>query len=236
MQTLLEDLVKSNRILAHERVVDDFGHISMRHPDRPDRFFLSWAISPARVTRDDIVEYDLDGAPQSDLAGRRSYSERVIHAAIYAARPDVMAVCHHHSSAMIPFASSTMPLRPVYHLGAVMGAHVPVWDSRPEFGDTSLLVDDMPKARSLATALGENNLVLLRRHGVVVVGKSLKETVFTAIYASENAAMQQQALAMGEVSYLSPGEIEKSAALNLSPLGIDRSWPNRCIRAGLQPD
>ena len=236
MQGELKDLVNANRILAHERVVDDFGHISVRHPDRPDRFLLSWAISPARVTRDDIVEYDLDGEAQSGLTGRRSYSERVIHAAIYAARPDVMAVCHHHSSAMIPFASSTAPLRPVYHLGAVMGAHVPVWDSRTEFGDTSLLVDDMPKARSLAAALGKNSLALLRRHGVVVVGKSLKETVFTAIYASENAAMQREAMAMGEVSYLSPGEIEKAAALNLSPLGIERSWPNRCIRAGVEPD
>lgn len=230
-------LVKANRILANEGVVDDFGHVSARSPEDPGRYFISCAISPARVTAADIYEYELDGMPIADLEGRRSYSERAIHGAIYEARPDVMAVCHHHSGAMVAFASSTVPLRPIFHLGAVLGHEVPVWDSHTEFGDTSLLVDDMDKARSLARALGPHSVALLRRHGAVVAGASVKQVVFSAIYSADNATAQARMIAMGgDISYLTAGEIDQAAALNLSSAGIDRSWPNRCARAGLKAD
>lgn len=229
----LKVLVQANRILAHEGIVDDFGHISVRNPKNPERFFISRAISPARVSREDIHEYALDGSPVSDMGDNRPYAERVIHAAIFEARPDVMSVCHHHAAAMLPFASSDAVLRPVYHLGAVLGGPVPVWDSHAEFGDTSMLVNNMDMARSLARALGNGPFVLLARHGTVVAGKGIRETVQSAIYGAENATIQQHAMSVGRVSYLTPGEIEKTAAINLGPLGVERSWPNRCARAGV---
>jgi len=236
IEKVLDLLVKANRILAHEQIVDDFGHISVRNPANPQHFFISCAISPARVTREDIYEFWLTGEAVSDLGGRPAYSERAIHGAIYERRPDVMAVCHHHSSALLPFTCSDIPLRPIYHLGCVIGERVPVWDSQDRFGDTSMLVDDMEKGRDLAEALGDNVLVLMRRHGAVLAGPSIKHVVLMAIYSAENAKLQKEAMTLGTPSYLTAGEIEKAARVILSPQGIDRSWPNRCIRAGLPLD
>lgn len=236
LERALDLLVKANRILAHEQIVDDFGHVSIRSPVDPGRFFISWAISPGRVTRQDIFEYRLTGEPVSDLGRRPSYSERVIHGAIYERRPDVGAVCHHHSGALLPFACSDTVLRPVYHLGCVLGHEVPLWDSQDRFGDTSMLVDDMDKGRDLAGALGANALVLMRRHGAVLAGRDVRQVVLMAIYSAENARLQMQAMAMGTPSCLTPGEIDRAAAVILSPAGIDRSWPNRCARAGLSTD
>src|SRR5579863_8018993 len=96
LNELLGDLVIANRILANEKVVDALGHVSTRHPDRPDRFFLSCSRSPELVVRDDIMEYDLDCNP-IDQRGRPMYFERPIHGAIYKARPDVMSVVHNHA-------------------------------------------------------------------------------------------------------------------------------------------
>src|SRR5580698_1959052 len=102
---LKRDLMIANRILAHEDVVDTFGHISVRHPDRPEHFLLSRARSPEVVTVDDIMEFDLAG---NALGGdeRENYIERFIHAAIYEARPDVTAVVHSHADEVLPFTVS----------------------------------------------------------------------------------------------------------------------------------
>ena len=99
---VLRDLVIANRILAHEGVVDAYGHISVRHPERSDRFFLSGSRSPELVTLDDIIEYDLDCNP-IDLRGRAQYTERPIHGGIYRKRPDVISVVHNHAYEVIPF-------------------------------------------------------------------------------------------------------------------------------------
>ncbi len=53
------------------------------------------------------------------------YAERQIHGRIYQARPDVMAVCHNHSAATIPFGVTNVPMRPIFHMGSVIGSHVP---------------------------------------------------------------------------------------------------------------
>src|SRR5215469_13249296 len=92
---VIEDLVAANRILATERVVDAFGHVSARHPERPDRFLLSQARPPELIEADDIMEFALDGEP-IEPKGRKPYLERFIHAALYEAREDVGAVVHSH--------------------------------------------------------------------------------------------------------------------------------------------
>src|ERR1700704_6928891 len=77
LDTLLDELVTANRILAREEVVDSFGHISVRHPDRPDRFFLSRARAPDCVEREDLMEFTLDGNPV-EAGGGQPYLGRVI--------------------------------------------------------------------------------------------------------------------------------------------------------------
>ncbi|WP_203071833.1 class II aldolase/adducin family protein [Falsiroseomonas ponticola] len=227
----IRELVIANRILAREDVIDDFGHVSLRHPERPDRYFLSRSRSPVAVTSDDIMEFELDGTPIAQN-GRRIYSERAIHSAIFMARPEVRAVIHHHARPVIPFTVTKTPLKPVFHMGSVMGAEVPVWDSQDEFGDTNMLVDDLPRGHSLARALGQNRSVLLARHGACNVGVSLRAAVFTAVYMKDNAAMVLASLPHGPVTYLTPGEVEQTATMLLSDMPLARAWDYWITRAG----
>src|SRR5215471_20377530 len=180
------ELARANRILAHEDVLDAFGHVSVRHPDDPGRYLLSRSRGPELVQADDILEFTLDSEPVVPPT-RRLYSERVIHGCIYQMRPDVHAVVHHHAPSIMPFVIAGVDLLPVFHLGASMGARAPFWDSRDEFGDTSLLVVKVEEGRSLARALGDNWTVLMRRHGATVAGRSIRETTFRTIYSCRNA-------------------------------------------------
>src|SRR5882672_7651032 len=198
---LRRDLATAYRLVANEGMLDAFGHISVRNPNNPNRYFLSRSRAPALVQPEDILEYDLDSNPIVPPT-TRPYSERVIHGEIFKARPDVNAVCHHHAPSIMPFAISGVPLQPVFHLGAAMGKYAPFWDSRDEFGDTNLLVVKPEEGASLARALGDNAIVLMRRHGATVVGGTLRELVFRTLYSAKNAEHQLAAHVLGYVSPL----------------------------------
>src|SRR3546814_14447667 len=150
LDKLIGHLVIANRALAQENVVDAYGHVSVRHPHRPDRFFIARSLAPELVTREDIVELDLSGEPVA-TEDRALYLERFIHAGVYAARPDVNAVVHAHAEATLPYCvCPAVPLRPNHHSRSFIGSHVPLWDIADEFGDTNLLVADLPHCANSA--------------------------------------------------------------------------------------
>jgi ribulose-5-phosphate 4-epimerase/fuculose-1-phosphate aldolase len=207
--SLLNDLVIANRILAHQEVVDAYGHVSVRHPDKPDRFFLARSLAPDLVTRDDIVEFTLDGQPVRE-ENRPLYLERFIHGGILEARPDVAAVVHAHAEDILPFGLvNEIPLRPVIHSGSFIGAHVPTWDIADQFGDTNLLVANREQARDLAKCLGQRNVVLMRGHGFTAAARSLIEVVRMSVFLPRNARALLRARQLGgPIKYLSQGEID----------------------------
>jgi HCOMODA/2-hydroxy-3-carboxy-muconic semialdehyde decarboxylase len=217
-----EDIVIGSRVLAEFGVLDGFGHVSARDPSNPNHFLMSRSLAPALVTADDIMAFDLDGNAV-DPRGRSVFLERFIHSEIYKARPDVMSVVHTHSPGVIPFSVTQVPLRPMYHNAAFLAAGTPVWDIRKAFGETDMLVRDGARGKSLAEALGDKPVVLMRGHGDVTVGPSVKMAVFRAYYTDVNARLQSQALALGgEVNYLTPGEGAKADAINF--VVLDRIW------------
>jgi HCOMODA/2-hydroxy-3-carboxy-muconic semialdehyde decarboxylase len=226
----LAELVTANRILAREGIVDAFGHVSIRHPAQADHYCLSRARAPECIEAADIMEFAADGTP-IEARGRKPYAERFIHGAIYEARPDVRAVVHTHSPGIIPFGVTGVPLRPVMHMCASMGTEVPIWDSRTSFGDTNLLVTTMAMGRDLAAGLGSRPVALMRGHGAVVAGGSLREVVFNAIYLELNATLQQRAAALGEITFLSDGEVRAILATR-SSFTFERAWEYWCQRAG----
>ena len=230
----LEELVTANRILASERVVDAFGHVTIRHPASADRYLMARARAPQCVEVEDVMEFTLDGTAL-DPRDRKAYAERHIHGAIYEMYPAVRAVVHNHSPSVIPFGITGTPLRPVMHMCASMGARVPVWDSRTAFGDTNLLVTSMAMGRDLATALGTGTVALMRGHGCVVAGASLREVVFNAVYLELNAELQLKAAALGSITFLSDGEIEAVLATR-SSFTYERAWEYWCRRAGREYD
>jgi ribulose-5-phosphate 4-epimerase/fuculose-1-phosphate aldolase len=230
LKELLHDLVVANRILAHEGVVDAYGHVSFRHPQRSDRFFLSCSRSPELVTVDDLIEYDLECNP-IDQRGRTMYMERPIHGAIYQARPDVNSVVHNHSHEVIPFGvSKNATLRPMLHVAATIGREIPVWDIREKFGDTNLLVVTMDQGHDLARTLGPRSSVLMRGHGCAVAGQSLYDAVHKSVYLRVNAKLQAEAMRFGgEITYLSDGEIaEMSKQVQDRKSRAWEYWTQRC--------
>src|SRR6185437_4800973 len=218
------ELALANCIVAHEGVIDAFGHVSMRHPDNPNRYLLSRSRAPELVTPEDLLEYDLDSQPIRD-PGTGQYSERVIHGEIYKARPDVMAVCHHHCPSFMPLLITGADYMPVFHLGAGAGMKPPVWDQHDEFGDTNMLVVKPEEGASLARTLGSQWMVLMKRHGVTVAGLDVKDCVFRSIFSARNAEFQVRAMMIGgTVTPLSLGETRLAAQLLNNTTGLNRSW------------
>jgi HCOMODA/2-hydroxy-3-carboxy-muconic semialdehyde decarboxylase len=232
----LHELIVATRILANEKILDAFGHVSVRNPNNPSHYFIPRHRAPELAEVSDIVELNLDSEPVKPT-DFRLYSERVIHGEIYKARPDIHAVVHHHAHTVLPFAISGREIVPVFHLGAVMGK-VPFWDQRDEFGDTNMLVIKPEEGASLARALGPNWMVLMRRHGATVAGTNLRNLTFRTVFSSDNCKLLSQAIAHGHVDSLSPGEIPLTAAYQERPPSTNRAWDywvRQVEKVGLMP-
>jgi ribulose-5-phosphate 4-epimerase/fuculose-1-phosphate aldolase len=221
---LIDDLVAANRILSNEGVVDGFGHVSVRHDTAEGVFLLARSMAPGLVTAGDIMEYGSDGEPLGDDR-RTAYVERFIHSEIYQALPQVRAVVHSHSPAVIPFGVTAAKLRPIYHMSSFLGSDVPVFEIRETGGEaTDMLIRTPELGAALAQSLGQGSVALMRGHGNVVVGGSLPEVVFRAIYTEANARLQADALRLGDgsVTYLNDGEAAAATATNARVLS--RAW------------
>jgi HCOMODA/2-hydroxy-3-carboxy-muconic semialdehyde decarboxylase len=235
VKTLINDLVIANRILANEDVVDAYGHVSVRHPDDPSRFFLARSLAPEFITPADIMEFTLDGEPVKK-GGPAPYLERFIHGGIFEARPDVLAVVHAHAEDILPFGlTDGTPLKPVIHSGSFIGSNVPVWDIADNFGDTNLLVANVAQGQDLAKSLGNDNVALMRGHGFAAAARSLIEVVRMAVYLPRNARALWRARQLGgEVKYLSQGEID-ARNRGYSPYSVEtwRAWHYWANKAGV---
>jgi len=219
---LVQELVDANHILAHQGVVDAFGHVSVRHDQRPEHFLLSRNVAPANVEAADIIEFDKDSTPL-DADGRRIYVERFIHGEIYRARPDVTAIVHSHSRSVVPFSVvESVRFRPACHMCGFLGDGADIFEIREAAGAaTDLLIRDRQLGRALAKKLGAANVILMRGHGSTVVGPTLKQAVYRAIYTEVNARLVADALRLGPVTYLTPDEAQ--AALSIEN-EIERPW------------
>jgi HCOMODA/2-hydroxy-3-carboxy-muconic semialdehyde decarboxylase len=191
----LADLAAASRILAERGVVDAFGHISIRHPEAPDRYFMSTSMAPALVTPDDIIEYNLDSEP-CNANGRGSFLERFIHGEIYKARPDINSVVHSHSPSVIPFGLVETKIEAMFHNAAFLAADVPVFDISEKFGKTDMLVSDHPKGIAFADCLGDKDIALMRAHGSVACGPTMQMAVFRAVYTEVNSRVQHWTMAL----------------------------------------
>jgi ribulose-5-phosphate 4-epimerase/fuculose-1-phosphate aldolase len=219
---VIQDLVAANRILADQGILDGYGHVSIRHPSAPNRYFLSRSLAPAIITADDIMEYDLDSNPV-DQAGRLMYLERFIHGEIYKARSDVNAVVHSHSPTVIPFGVTTVKLRPIFHMSAFLGHNTPNFEIRDTAGMTDLLIREPKLGHALAHTLGDHPVALMRGHGNVCVGPNIMVAVYRAVYTEVNARLQAQAIALGgPITFLDPRECE--AITNRKETNVQRPW------------
>lgn len=223
VSSTIRELVDANHILFDQGVVDGFGHVSVRHPALPDRFLLARSMAPGLVAEKDILVFDLHGAPV-EKDGPAVYLERFIHSEIYRGRPDVVAVIHSHSPSVVPFSAVTgTKLRPIFHMCGFLGAGTPVFEIRDFAGPSSdLLISDNRLGSALAQSLGSGPAVLMRGHGSTVVGSTLRQAVFRAVYTEVGARLQSEAMKLGPVTYLTEGEA--TATTNTNNTQIDRAW------------
>ena len=216
-----DDLVAANRILAEHGVIDAYGHVSLRSPKDPNRYYLAHSIAPERVQAEDILEYDLDSRPLDD-AGRESVRERYIHGEIYKTRPDVMAVVHNHSPSVIPFSVTGVPMRALFHMAAFVGDGLPNFEIRDVQKGTDLLVKTPALGKALAFTLKDKPAALMRGHGAVVVGENLPRAVGRSVYLELSARMQMQALLLSKkITYLDKAEVLASMPIQ----DYKRAWP-----------
>jgi ribulose-5-phosphate 4-epimerase/fuculose-1-phosphate aldolase len=221
---LIGNLVIANRILYDQGVVDGFGHISARSDHNPEHFLLARSMAPGLVTTADIMQHDRDGEPV-DPQGRTPYLERFIHSEIYKTHPKVTSVVHTHSPAVIPFGVVKIPLRPIYHMSSFLGTGVPVFEIRDAAGPaTDMLIRTPALGAALAKSLGGAAVALLRGHGNVVVGGSIQEAVFRAVYTEVNARLEADALRLGggQIRFLNAGEAKNATETNRAQ--ITRAW------------
>ncbi|MGA2990143.1 MAG: class II aldolase/adducin family protein [Candidatus Korobacteraceae bacterium] len=212
--SIIEDLVVANHILAYKDVVDGYGNVSVRNPKNPNQYFMARSMAPALVSKSDIMTFDLDNNPVGKDT-REAYVERFIHGEIYRARPDVNAIVDCHSSALIPFGVTNIPLRPLSDMTAFIASGVPVFeirDFRPA-GEKNMLVNNRELGQALARVLGKGAAALMRGHGAVIVGTSLSQVAGRSFYLDINAKLEMETIALGQpVSYLEPGEGMPSSA------------------------
>jgi ribulose-5-phosphate 4-epimerase/fuculose-1-phosphate aldolase len=220
LKTALDELMMANQILVQEGVIDGFGHVSIRHPSQSDHYFMI-RNNAATTIEDAVMELDRESNPVRTEKQRPSI-ERFIHGEIYRARSEVMAVVHTHAPALIPFGVSSMKLKPLYHMCGFLGTGVPVFDIGKEHGPTNMLITSHELGQSLVRSLEKNSLVLMRGHGATIVGTSVKEAVYKAVYTNLNAQLQPVAMQMGEPTYLSTEEARLADELHHAVL--DRPW------------
>jgi len=223
MKEELEDLVAAYRILAAQGVIDAYGHVSIRSPRDPGRYYLARSLAPELVQFNDLLEYDLDSTP-IDPRGRESVRERFIHGEVYKARPDVMAVVHNHSPSVIPFSVTGVPMRPIYHMASFVGEGIPNFEIRDFEKGTDLLVKTAPLGKALAQVLSSKPAALMRGHGAVVVGENIARAVGRSVYLEQSAQLQMQAMQLApdrKITYLDDAEVKASNPVQ----NYARAWP-----------
>ncbi|KKC23928.1 class II aldolase/adducin family protein [Sphingomonas sp. SRS2] len=223
------EIAQASRILAGEAILDAFGHVSRRHPERDGHFLIARARAPALVEPDDVVELDFDGrivsGPDVPL-----FLERYLHAEIYRRRPDVEAVVHSHAMTVLPFAATPSVLvRPICHMCGFLHGTPCAFDAADHAGPGSdLLIRNAALGAALAEHLGEAAVVLMRGHGYTAVGASIAMATYRAIYTARNCEVQLAAITLGDPVYLS--EAEASAADASAMSQVHRPWELWCMR------
>jgi len=237
----LEELITANHILHYQSVVDAYGHVSFRHPEKPDVFIMSGDKAPALVSSPlDLIQYRLDSSPV-DPKSKKGYQERFIHSEIYKRFPHVNSVIHSHSEAVLPYTMNGVPMRPSFHVAGFLGTNVPMYDItslyEPE-DSQSLLVNSEKFGSVLAEKFSpDHNVVLMANHGFTTVGTSIRQAVYRAVYTHKNASVQSTGILLrnaylatsqngkvegGGLIYLNEKQVVGSLKMNDS--SQDRPW------------
>lgn len=210
---LKRKLITANHILHNQDIVDAYGHISVRHPQKRDVYIMSGYMAPALVkSSDDLIEYHVKDSSTVDPSAKKGYAERFIHGEIFRVYPEVNCVVHSHAEAVLPYVAADVRMMAVFHMAGFLGPEVPVFDVGQiyEPGDQQdMLIRNARLGTALAKQFSRNPhreapsldhaVVLMKRHGYTTHGADLETAVYRAIYTKVNAGAQTQAMLIGSV-------------------------------------
>jgi L-fuculose-phosphate aldolase len=190
MDQLAVDVAWGSRILAWAGQGDlTLGHVSGRRPAASVMFMKRKGLGLEEVTPSDILQIDLDGRK---VRGEGAvHLEVVLHSAVYRARADVSAVIHAHPPYATAFGATDAALEFLTHDSVLFADGVGV------FEDDAGLITTAAQGGSIAAALGGRRALLLRNHGVLVVGKSVAWAVLTALTLERAITLQAIARSLG---------------------------------------
>ena len=204
--TVKNDFILALRIIYREGLSDAFAHLSARSSDANEMMFMPRK-SPALVQSDELFFVDFEKAvPQSSL-----------HQAIYKTRLDVRAVFHFHSPAVILLSVLGQTLRPLHNYSAIFYDGVPLYTGTGQ-------VESPARAGEMARLLGGARALMLRGHGAVVVGQSIREVCMLALFLEESARLQTEATKLGTPMFMEREEAEKIAKRTFKPASVERAW------------
>ncbi|TQN66399.1 Decarboxylase tropJ [Colletotrichum shisoi] len=214
LQGHFRKFIDGSHILHLHQVVDAYGHLSFRHPFRPDTFVMSFNIAPAQVSSpEDLIAYRVEDAEPVQEKALPGFAERRIHSEIYKRHPEVNAVVHSHSEAVVPYTISGVPLRDVSHMCGFLGPDgLPVFDAADHMqrdDHPDLLVRTEAMGAALARHFDDgNNVTLMRGHGFTVVADRIELAVMRAVYTQKNAGIQTTALMLQGVTGTAGGGVK----------------------------
>jgi ribulose-5-phosphate 4-epimerase/fuculose-1-phosphate aldolase len=200
------DFIMALRIISREGLSDAFAHLSARSNDGKEMMFMPRK-SPALVQSDELFFVDFE----------RTVPQSSIHQAIYKTRGDVKAVLHFHSPAVILLSVIGQTVRPMHNYSAIFYEGVPLYTGTGQ-------VESPARAGEMARLLGNAKALILRGHGAVVVGQSIREVCMLALYLEESAHLQTEAMKLGTPMFVERDEAERIAKRTFKPASTDRAW------------
>jgi 3-hydroxy-2-methylpyridine-4,5-dicarboxylate 4-decarboxylase len=200
------DFITALRIIFHEGLSDAFAHLSARSDDGHEMMFMPRK-SPALVQSDELFFVDFD----------RPVPQSALHQAIYKSRNDVKAVFHFHSPALVLLSVVGESIRPMHNYSAIFFEGVPLYTGTGQ-------VESPSRAGEMAKLLGNAKALMLRGHGAVVVGQSIREVCMLALFLEESARLQTKAMRLGTPMFMDRDEAEKIAKRTFKPTSVERAW------------
>lgn len=192
------------------------AHLTLRSP-RGDTFFtyqLGQSVEEVRLA--DLCESDFEANP---LDPRRKLNPTLkLHGVVYRARPDVQCICHHHGDNSVAMGAVHGVLKPFDRSAARWYRNI---DLIEDYDNVHRIAD---QGRAIVKRLGNKKALILKFHGILVTGASVRDTVVSTIDLEQSLGVQLRAMAAGRVSVMPRGEIEDAKKLFLSDLYIHGTW------------
>jgi len=181
-------------LAASYRLVDMFGwsdllgtHISARVPGEENAFLINpYGLLFEEITASSLVKIDEEGKTLSPTEYRINPAGFVIHGAIHMARPDVACALHTHTPAGTSVATQKDGLLPLTQHALAVIAHT-------GYHGYEGIATDLSERERLVRDLGDNNVLVLRNHGLLTVGRTVAEA-FVWMYRAERACRMQLAI------------------------------------------